>query len=243
MHVLDLQTGDYYSVKTNENIEKFSEGCDTLQEKLTSALVKMVFPENAAAIKEFSDLSTLPDRLKDKKIESVFMQGRFNGWCNAVFIRMTDETPLRYVLFTVYDVNNEVTRLHEYENLQAENSKLHDIINALMDGYSTVCNVNLDIDKIEILRIAPRIRQSLGISAKKMSFKALSLYYINNGVYEEDRPILLEVVNGDYIRKNIEIGGNIVRSFRNNLGVRGELKIVRTDENSALFGFIGNKDK
>ena len=238
MHVLDLEAGDFSAIKTNENIVKFAEGRDTLQDKLTGIMVNMCEPDKADELKEFINLSTLPERLKDTKSITCFFCGRFHGWCKAVFIKMPGEQTLRHVLYIVFDVDKEVRRSHELEDLQNENKKLQDTVNALMDGYSSVCRINFATDKLEALRISPRVKQSLGLTGKRLSYKAVSMYYISNGVLEEDREELSKITTPEYILSNTEIGGSIKTTFRNNLGFVGELKIVRLDEDSALFGFV-----
>ena len=57
MHVLDLEAGDFSAIKTNENIVKFAEGRDTLQDKLTGIMVNMCEPDKADELKEFINLS------------------------------------------------------------------------------------------------------------------------------------------------------------------------------------------
>ena len=151
---------------------------------------------------------------------------------------MPGEQTLRHVLYIVFDVDKEVRRSHELEDLQNENKKLQDTVNALMDGYSSVCRINFATDKLEALRISPRVKQSLGLTGKRLSYKAVSMYYISNGVLEEDREELSKITTPEYILSNTEIGGSIKTTFRNNLGFVGELKIVRLDEDSALFGFV-----
>ena len=240
MHVLDLKTEEVFHIKTNEHINKLSENCRSLQEKMNKVMINMALHESVDQLRVFVDLSTLPERLKDKSADFTIFHGKYNGWSKAVFVKMPDSTgdaEFNRVLFAVFNVDKEVTRLHELEKLQAENKKLNDIVNALMDDYSTICNVDFETDKAEIVRIAERVKQTLGLEAKKTSFKAVSLFYINNAVHEDDRAEVIKFMDADYIKSLIEVGGSIKKTFRNNLGIYGEMKIVRTGENTALFGF------
>lgn len=238
MHVLDLEADDFTAIKTNEKINEFAKGRDTLQDKLTGIMCNMCEPDKIDDLKSFIDLSTLPERLKDTASVTQLFCGRFHGWCQAVFIKMPDEPKLRHVMYLVTDVDKQVRSLHELEDLQKENKILQDTANALMEDYSSLCRVNFATDKMEVLRLSPYVKKALGLSGKKMSYKAARMFYINNGVSDEDREELAKVTASEYILSNTKIGENIQIAFHNNLGFKGKLKIVRLDENSALFGFV-----
>ena len=70
MHVLDLEDKTVFPIKSNKFIDKFMK-CDIpLQESLTNIMVNLACPESIATIKNFTTLSTLPERMKNTNVIS-----------------------------------------------------------------------------------------------------------------------------------------------------------------------------
>lgn len=109
LHIFDLEEDTLFPIKTNEFIEKWSEGFDSSREKLRNVMSKITAEEHQNLILEFTDLTTLEERMKDQKVISVVFHGKVNGWCRARFIRVTDSTSdkLRYVLYAVECIDEE----------------------------------------------------------------------------------------------------------------------------------------
>ena len=117
MHVLDLVDQTAFPIKTNEFIDKFMKNADTLQESLTNIMVNLDCPESVETIKNFTILSTLPERLKNTNVISEIFHGKIHGWSKAMFVRIGDENPLRRVLYLVENVNAQMTKLEQEKEL------------------------------------------------------------------------------------------------------------------------------
>ena len=117
VHVLDLVNGTAFPIKTNQFIDKFIEQCESVQESFTNVMVNIAATESVEAIRSFTILSTLPERMKNTKVISEIFHGKINGWCKAIFVRIDDEDPLRRVLFFVENVNEQVSRIEEQKKL------------------------------------------------------------------------------------------------------------------------------
>ena len=78
MYVFDLKEGTLTALKTNEHITKLTENCSSLQEMVTNTMVNLSSPETVNTIRKFTDLSTLQERLKDKKVISELFHGKYN---------------------------------------------------------------------------------------------------------------------------------------------------------------------
>ena len=190
MHVLDLENMTAFPIKTNEFIDKKKKNANTLQDSITNIMVNLACPESVETIKNFTILSTLPERLKNTNVISEIFHGKIHGWSKAIFVRIDDEKTLRRVLYLVENVNAQMTKLEQEKVLLEQNRKQQNMINALMNGYTSVVNVDFVTDKVEIFRINDRIKNALGLSKEPPPFKTLVDKYINTTLREEDRDIL-----------------------------------------------------
>ena len=119
VHVLDLVDGTAFPIKTNQFIDKFMEECESVQESFTNVMVNIAAPECVEAIRDFTTLSTLPERMKKANVITEIFQGKVHGWCKAIFVRIDDGEPLRRVLFFVENVNELVSRIEEQKRINA----------------------------------------------------------------------------------------------------------------------------
>ena len=237
MHVLDLENMTAFPIKTNEFIDRFMKNANTLQESITNIMVNLACPESVETIKNFTILSTLPERLKNTNVISEIFHGKIHGWSKAIFVRIDDEKTLRRVLYLVENVNSQMTKLEQEKELLEQKRKQQNMINALMNGYTSVVNVDFVTDKVEIFRINDRIKNALGLSKELPPFKALVEKYINTTVHEEDRDNLRKIIDESYIKEYLLVCGSLSKIFHNELGHYVEMKVVRTGEETTVFGF------
>ena len=120
MHVLDLADRTAFPIKTNQFIDKFMEECNSLQESFTNIMVNLAANESVESIRNFTTLSTLPERMKGTNVIFETFRGKINGWCKAIFVRIGNEDPLRRVLYIVENVNEQVSRIEAQERLLEE---------------------------------------------------------------------------------------------------------------------------
>ena len=128
MYVLDLVDGTAIPVKTNQFIDKFMEKCESLQESLTNIMANLAATESVEIIRDFTILSTLPERLKEANVISEIFRGKIHGWCKAIFVRVGDDAPLRRVLYLVENVNEQVSRIEEQKKLLENSRKQQNMI-------------------------------------------------------------------------------------------------------------------
>ena len=182
MHVLDLADKTAFPIKTNEFIDKFMKNADTLQESITHIMENLACPESVETIKNFTILSTLPERLKNTNVISEIFHGKIHGWSKAIFVRIGDEMPLRRVLFLVENVNAQMTKLEQEKELLEQNRKQQKMINALMNGYASVVGVDFVTEKVEFFRTSDRIKSALGFMKEPPPFKILVEKLLNTAV-------------------------------------------------------------
>lgn len=109
LHIFDLQEDRLYPLKSNRFIEMWSEGFESSQDKLRNVMDNITSEEHLELIREFTDFSTLEERMKGKTYISEVFYGKVNGWCKARFIRTDGNAgdKLRYVLYAVECINEE----------------------------------------------------------------------------------------------------------------------------------------
>ena len=243
MHVLDLEDKTAFPIKTNEFIDKFMKSSNSLQESFTNIMVNLACPESVETIKNFTILSTLPERMKNANVISEIFHGKIHGWSKAIFVRIGNEKPLRRVLYLVENVNAQMTKLEQEKELLEQNRKQQNMINALMNGYTSVVGVDFVTDKAEIFRINDRIKNALGLTKEPPPFKAIVEKYINTTVCEEDRDSLRKVIDESYIKEYLQVGSSLSKIFHNEIGHYVEMKVVRTGEETTVFGFTNKNSE
>ena len=112
IHAIDLDEGTIHTVKSNP----FIEGCisieGTLQAKMANVMSTIAIPDHEEMILEFTDLSTLAQRMASANMLTEVFEGKMNGWCKARFIRIDDNEqakggPLHQVLYVVECIDSE----------------------------------------------------------------------------------------------------------------------------------------
>ena len=68
LHLFDLKENKLIPIKSNERISKLSENYSTAQDIVTFVMKNLSVPETLDSIIKFTDLSTLPERLKDERM-------------------------------------------------------------------------------------------------------------------------------------------------------------------------------
>lgn len=109
LHIFDLEEDVFFPIKTNEFIDKWAEGFNGSRAQLRNVMTMITAEEHINLILEFTDLATLEERMKGKKVISAVFHGKVNGWCRARFIKVTDSDneKLRYVLYAVECIDEE----------------------------------------------------------------------------------------------------------------------------------------
>jgi len=123
------------------------------------------------------------------------------------------------------------------DNLTAEIERLKKIISALMYGYNSIFEADLETGKVSLLQTDSAFFSEAGLTGELPLWDDLINLYLKIGVYEEDADIVRHIVNREYIREHLEYGKGVAQEFRNNHGIYGEMKIVRIDENMVIVAF------
>lgn len=188
LHILDLAENTLFPIKTNKFIEMWSEGFDSIPEKMRNVMSKITSEEHQELILEFTDLSTLEKRMEGKTVISEVFHGNVNGWCRARFIRVTDDDELRYVLYAVECIDEEKKKENHLLYLSQTDlmtgiynrSYGERMISKLLDGHRQGLFCLFDVDKFK--NINDKYGHSVGDSVLIEISKALQRVKRENDV-------------------------------------------------------------
>lgn len=188
LHILDLAEDTLFPIKTNKFIEMWSEGFDSITEKMRNVMSKITSEEHQELILEFTDLTTLEERMKGKKVISAVFHGNVNGWCRARFIRVTDDDKLRYVLYAVECIDEEKKKENHLLYLSRTDLMTgiynrgygERMISELLDGHRQGLFCLFDVDKFK--NINDKYGHSVGDSVLIEISKALQRVKRSNDV-------------------------------------------------------------
>ena len=234
VYLIDLQEQKAIPVKGNDI---YGENEQTIQQQLYLTAAKYSTMQTMHEVKEFNQLSTLPERLKEKRyVEKVF-KGFDESWCVSKFIRLGTDEPIRYILHTVEKLDDQLVDLAAQKKQLNETKKLQTLVNAFMSDYDSVLNVDLKNRRVEFLRMADRIKQSLINAQVVPSLEELLQIYLENSVYADDQEKVLSFLTPENIMKDIPINKSKTLVYRNELGEYGEVRIIRNSKQYVLIGF------
>ncbi len=125
----------------------------------------------------------------------------------------------------------------ELDALREENQRLRRIISALMLGFTSLCEANIRTGEVKLVQSGSSVVSRMGLPDRLPMWDELAERYIERGVYSEDRSKVRRILSRDYLREHLHYGEGFTREYRNELGVYGEVRIVRIDEETILVGF------
>lgn len=132
MHLIDVKTGSYQSIKSAYYIEnhKGSEDGGLFPDQIVPVMDQIVTEQYKKSVFNFTDLSSLNDRLNEKNvIEHVFLSNTL-GWCRESFIKVDcdEENRLRHVLFCI-EIIDDAKRRENHLQYLAETDLMTDLTN------------------------------------------------------------------------------------------------------------------
>jgi len=112
IHVIDIEADSYEAFKSIDLIDHYCQGKSSAQDALYNAVDHLTKRDSRENIKEFTNLSTLTDRLKNNVVVQCPFFARLQGWCEASFLRLANENNdgMKCVVFMVEDINDRVCR-------------------------------------------------------------------------------------------------------------------------------------
>lgn len=114
MHLVNVKTGNYYTIKRAKHIDKSGNIylLDDFSGQITTVMHKLCEEKYLKDVLKFLDINTLEERLGDKNtIEDEFV-GKVSGWCRHRFIKVDydDDGNLEHVLYCIEGIDAEKQR-------------------------------------------------------------------------------------------------------------------------------------
>lgn len=109
MHTIDLETNTCTQTKSTKEVSKFVNKPTDASQQMKSVMNYICDDEFKEKVLEFTDLSTLPERMKGKQSISFEFISKVDGWVRASFVTATvdsEEKP-KTVLFTTRIIEKE----------------------------------------------------------------------------------------------------------------------------------------
>lgn len=109
----DLNTDTYFLIRTNEFIQRSVPDSKVgFGKSLVDVMKATTSPEYLEGVLKFVDISTLRDRLKDRRTITHEFKGVNFGWCRARFIavREDENEDLHRVIYVVESINEQKNR-------------------------------------------------------------------------------------------------------------------------------------
>lgn len=161
IYEFDLVNNTLQPIKSNKFIDELASKVEGAQEKVNNVMKNITVSEHVKHIMEFVDLSSLPERLENKKDVSIVFMGKVNGWCRARFIVLDrdEDNKLSHVLYTVECIHEE--KLRENHLLYLSQTDL--LTNIYNRGYGerSICElienkkygmfILMDVDKFKLV--------------------------------------------------------------------------------------------
>lgn len=145
VHSVDLETGAYEAFKSHPAIDALCEGKNEAQEALYNVFWHMTNGTSWSTIKNFINLSTIKERLKDNNFVSCPFHSNVNGWCEATFVPVREKSggEIHRVVFMVSDINE---RIHKEMSMEEQTRKANALarrtaVQVIMDPLTGLLNL------------------------------------------------------------------------------------------------------
>ena len=160
IHVIDIKNDRYEAIKSIEAIDKFSAGEASAQKALNNVMNHLTQGESQKIINEFTDLSTLEERLKERNIIRCSFFSNATGWCEATFIRCDkcEENRSDKAIFMVEDINEQIRRerIMLEQIRKAEEQALRKEAQAIRDPLTGLLNqAGMEHSIMDFLKMCP----------------------------------------------------------------------------------------
>ncbi|MCF0116507.1 MAG: GGDEF domain-containing protein [Bacilli bacterium] len=109
MHIIDIKNDEFIEYAATKYVHKIYENIEKASEMISAVANALSIPEFIDIALEFADLSTVAERLKDKKVLTGDFIGLKAGWIRSQFLPLEydKDGSLKSVIFTTRVINEE----------------------------------------------------------------------------------------------------------------------------------------
>ncbi len=202
MHRVNVLKNTYTTIKTTDAILKYSlNDSDKFDENIKSIIKGLAKEEYYNQALNFLDITTLNERMANKKHISTYFVGKVAGLCKLHFIKeATDENDnLKIAIFAV-----EVLEDYKYQSA----------FDALSSNYKNIYQIDLNKGTAIVLKFNDEFKDGRldDLLDKEFSFESLLNAWIDDSVYPDDRENLKKSLSAkklnEVFSKHDEYTGN-----------------------------------
>ncbi|MGN0682052.1 MAG: response regulator [Oscillospiraceae bacterium] len=241
--LIDLEKDSFRMVTTIKEIEQ-TIGCECSAKTAISRVIEdFVLPESKEAMRQFSNLSTLDIRMRDKNILTLDYLGKTVGWARAILIPVeySEIGEVTQVLYCLREISGE--KKNELLQQAALEERMT-VIRGLAAEYFSVMIVDFEKDSVRVYRESDDIDWEIGGFFNKFStwsegIKAYSEQFVD----EKDRAKFHRLLSLENLRSSTsDFSANYLRVTPNG-DMHIQFKVAyETDKNGNRFAVIGSKN-
>jgi diguanylate cyclase (GGDEF)-like protein len=228
VYYLNMKNGSFVELNARDNVVHSMIGeTGNSQEKLGFMTSKLVSDEFIGEVREFTDLSTLNERLKNKHYITIEFIRRKTGWVQGYFIAgdRDDEGNLNHAFWAVREINDEKKReaalsqkiengIRDQLEQTVQLKKQYEIVEALSSDYLNVFNVNLETNTATIIKLDGYVTKGINRNQEVYAYDRLYKQYVKDRVYINDQELMLSAMSAKEVIKALETDNEYVASYR-----------------------------
>ncbi len=203
MHRIDIKANTYSSIKTTDEIMKYTiPGSDNYDENAKSIIKGLSKEASYDSAMEFMDRGTLEERMQGKKHISIGFEGKSAGMCKLHFIKEDEDLSgnLWHVIFAV-----EVTDEIEFQSA----------FDVFASGFQNVFRIDLEDGIAKMFKLDGFIAEGIDETDNRFfPYEKVLKQYISSRVHPEDRQMLYEKLGINSLREKFKTKQVHVGNYR-----------------------------
>jgi len=200
-YLIDLTNDLYVKLYSEEPFEQEREEVCSAQELMCRLCDTEVVQEHLVAMRKFTDLSTLQERLKDKDFITEEFISKTNGWSQAYWIagKRDENGKFTKAFYSARTIHDEKDRESEYKA----------IIEGFSREYHTVWVVDKESLKMRLIRTTgvTTIQGAVEMAVRNDDFRRTCEDYTNTYVEASERDRIRRVINPEEVIRNVNEKG------------------------------------
>lgn len=236
-----------------EYMSKLMGWCKYYEEAIETYIRSAIAPENRQEIKELTEFAIIKEELTKQGIVYVNFHRvvkDVDDYAQFVYSVVQRQDGDKNIVLAIRSINEIVEAERQKKELLEENLRYMEVVNALSAEYGSIMYYDPTVESMIPYRLADAVSEKfMRILAKGMRYTDLLRIYIENIVYEEDRPKVRDFKSPEYLMELLEKSGQCSCTYRvekDGQILYYQMKAVRTGHDGEHYGAVigfANKDE
>ncbi len=211
---IDLETGNFEKLSVGSSSIRLTGRTGKAEEAFAILLDDFVHYRSRRALRKFTDLSTLAERMANRDTISQEYLSKNGHWYEGTFISSKRDEQGK-VLKVLYIVNSVDERKQKELEYQKQRENLLSIFDALSQNFLNVFLVNKNDGTAKVLKLEGYVTTGINkLNENIASYDKTYRQYVSERVYEEDREMMYEAMNLDTVLEVLSREKEYVSSYR-----------------------------